>query len=145
MKNLCKYFIGVCVIFVLVAGGIASADSLTVSTEEPDTTLTVVFGLRPEFNSSGGAGLPGFTTNDMTVEEPELTGGDVEEDYTPNMSFNTNELVGGEVNITSGFSASYTPDNVTPPSSGAVPEPGTLILLGLGVLGLLGLARRKKH
>lgn len=112
MKNVWRVFIGVLVLFMLVAGGLASADSLTVSTEKSSDTITFVFGDPPVFDP-----VPATTTTDSVgVRSLSSRGATVK-------------------NLGTGSGTDATP----------VPEPSTLMLLGLGVFGLVGLARRKKH
>ena len=112
MKNVGRFFIGALVLFMLVASGIASADSLTVSTEQSSDTITFVFGDSPVFDP-----VPPTTTTDSV----------------------------GMKSVSFGGAPLKSPAVVTVSEATSVPEPSTLILLGLGVFGLLGLAQRKKH
>lgn len=152
MRNVWKYSISVFAVIVLISGSVASADSLTSGTEpvkELDPTLTVFFSPAPEFDQSEGTGLPVFNSTDVSSGDGELAGGGFGDDPDPEFPVDSNDFVGQAAAITPLTSVSGGTDGGDVPAvksvSGAVPEPGTLILLGLGVLGLLGIARRKKH
>lgn len=141
-----KVWLGMVTVIITIGmvGSLSYAGSLASSvpsTENAQTTLTVVFGPNPEFDPVAGASA------DLEIErmasDAALVG--VDDDA------GAPEVVGGPM--------PSTPEEIVPvhaPSSpvvgggsgpvaaaGNVPEPSTLILLGLGVLGLLGMVRRK--
>ena len=49
----------------------------------------------------------------------------------------------GDLDSTPGFTGSLTQVTTTPGTGGAIPEPATLILFGMGLIGLVGMNRKK--
>lgn len=141
---------------MLIAGliGAEYADALNSSAGqllpvEGNTTLTVVFGPPDVFDPGAGAGVPMFDGQGVTSGEGAMVGIDFAKSNGPAMSVSLMASVpnvGDAVFVSSG-DIPATDDTVFSAQSGAgaVPEPSTLFLLGLGILGLFGLvARRRK-
>jgi len=145
MKNVWKVFVAIFVLSLMIGGVTVSATSLAPA-EEPFPVLTVKFGPAPEFEASAGAGVLALGDQDA------MSGGDIAplEAMAPAPEIVADSqplpVQDGPILTTGGPQQSLSgPDLPDQSASNNVPEPSTLLLLGMGVLGILGFVRRRKN
>jgi hypothetical protein len=129
-----------CVLALIALVGFVGTTAATAATD----TLTVIFDAPPEFDSTKGSVSIPAASMPMAVRESEvanLTAG------APQITVDSADLASDKaVDLAPETSASV-PQAGCPlgdQNANAVPEASTFVLLGLGILGILGIVRKKK-